>query len=176
MLIAAMKARDPITIATDGLYAGRTVGRNSKKLGGWEIENHSSLFVAQPGLYAAETDGDVTVRSRGHFAKEVDYEALREGFQSDGFEHVHHYSSRRFIGLGTALMRRDMRLWRSWPDERRSISLYPTRKVPGEDGRLEPPHGGRLDPSEPYAPKRSLTDTEVIDNVQATEQPLRSEE
>lgn len=176
MLTAMIAAREPITVATDGLYAARCKGRASTKLGGWERDSHSSLFVAQPGLYAAETDGEVTVRSRGHFAREIDYEALREGFERDGFEHVHHYVSRRFIGLGTALMRRDMRLWRHWPDERRSISLYPTRKLPGEGGSLHPPDGGMLDPSEPYVPKRSLMDTEQVDNVQATEQPLRSEE
>jgi hypothetical protein len=176
MLTATLKATDPISIATDGLYASRVIGRDSSKLGGWERGAHDSLFIAQPGLYAAETDGRVTVRSRGHFAKEVDYEALRSGFQSDGFEHVHRYTSRRFIGLGTALMRRDMRLWRHWPDERRSISLYPTRKLPGADGRLDPPDGGMLDPSEPYVPKRSIQDTEQVDNIQAAEQPLRSEE
>lgn len=176
MLTATLGSREPIALATDGLYAARCTGRASGKLGGWERDSHSSLFVAQPGLYAAETDGEVTVRSRGHFAREVDYEALREGFERDGFYHVHRYTSQRFIGLGTALMRKDMRLWRHWPDERRSISLYPTRKLPQEDGRLMPPDGEGLDPSEAYVPKRSLTDTATVDNVQATEQPLRSEE
>jgi hypothetical protein len=175
MLELAAASRDPIAIATDGLYARSCSGRTGRRLGDLERAEHDSLFVAQPGLYAAESGGVVTVRSRGHFASEIDYAELREGFQAEGFEHVHHYHSRRFIGLGSALMRRDLRLWRHWPDERRSISLYPTRKVPGEGGVLLPADGRGLDPSEPYVPKGSLTDTAELENVQAAEQPMRSD-
>lgn len=172
-----------LAVNTDGVYVhGRPAGHPNpsagasnpaRRLGGWRAETAETLFVAQPGLYVTENAGVQAVKSRGHFQDEVDYHALREGFQDDGWLHVHHYSSERFYGLGTAALRRDKNIWRKWLTEPRSVSFYPTRKLAGnvDAGELLPPAGLALEPSEPYIPKASHLDTNVEDNVQAGEQP-----
>lgn len=175
VLRMASRTRDPIMIATDGIYAqelpARGFGRRGS-LGSWDTGEADRLFAAQPGVYEAASGGRVVAKSRGFFASEVDYDELREGWQTEGIDYVHHYMSTRFYGLGIALMRSDFNVWRRWLTERRSIMLLPERKLSGENGELLP-FPGFLE-SEPYRAKgadREMIERE-IERLFAQDQPM----
>lgn len=161
VLIAAAGARDPIMIATDGIFArGFGALGPAQGLGNWEREEVEKLFAAQPGVYQATREGRVHSKSRGFFASEVDYEDLEAGYVAEGADFVYHYRSTRFQGLGSSLARKDFGVWREWRTEPRSILLWPERKVAGEGGLLLP-FPGRL-VSEPYKPKISLGEAQRL--------------
>lgn len=175
LLTVAAQARAPIMLATDGVFGAPTI-RGADRLGGWELGKLDWLFTAQPGVYQAFDDtGKEVLKSRGFFAREVDYDVLRDGWESEGAEYVHTYKSTRFVGLGTALHRTDFGVWRQWVTESRSLSLSIDRKISVPDGRggnvLLPPPGPLQ--SEPYEPKISLLDARALDTLQGGEQPLR---
>lgn len=187
MLLAAFAARKPIMIATDGLYcatAPRKAVPEGKALGAWEHDHIDTLFAAQAGVYEAlkhepdnedaDEHGFITVmKSRGFFAKEVDYGQLRDAWERDGPNGEYTYQSKRFNGLGTTLHRNRLDLWRTWTTEPRTLHLMPQRKHPLPDGSLQP-IDGPVD-SEPYTPKISLTDARILENIQGGEQPLRDD-
>lgn len=183
MLELAHRSRLPVMIATDGLYCARAGVKGSGRptLGSWEPGEVAEFFCAQPGVYYGVKDGHELVKSRGFFAKEVDYGELRAGWERDGYEYVHHYTSRRFIGLKVALARNRLDLWRQWCDERRSITLLPDRKVIRSQTERDPatgmvllfPPDGPL-VSRPYTPKQSLYDDPTdaqLENMVADDQP-----
>lgn len=191
VLTAAALADDPIMIATDGIYAkGFTGLGEGGGLGTWEQGEVDKLFAAQAGVYAAtmyshdpdETGrcrrcrsehptGDcLSAKSRGFFASEIDYGELEEGWEREGPDHVHHYRSTRFQGLGSSLSRREFGVWREWRTEPRSIVLWPERKIYGEGGRLLP-FPGRLT-SEPYRPKISLVEAKALESMEGIDQPM----
>jgi hypothetical protein len=195
MLTAASKARNPIMISTDGLFCQGLPGnvRDGKALGAWELAGVPELFTAQAGVYQGRYStcadcGKVAakhphskckvytekelLKSRGFFAAEVDYDALREGFESEGANYVHQYKSRRFMGLGVSLSRKDFGVWRTWREETRALLLIPERKGLREDGVLTP-HTGPLT-SEPYEPKVELIDQRALDDAQGKDQPLKA--
>lgn len=171
VLLAAAAARDPIMLATDGIFA-RSFGAlgPSRGLGNWEREEVDLLFAAQAGVYEAQRGGQVVAKSRGFFASEVDYSELREGWEAEGPDYVHHYESTRFNGLGSSLSRKDFGIWRQWTTEPRSILLWPERKIAGPEGRLLP-FPGYLE-SEPYQPKLSLIDARALDQLDGMDQPM----
>ncbi len=171
VLTAAAKATDPVMIATDGIFAKGFDGLGEEDgLGTWEQEEVDKIFAAQAGVYQT-TKGDVVhSKSRGFFASEIDYAELEEGWEREGPEHVHHYRSTRFQGLGSSLGRKDFGVWRDWRTEPRSIVLWPERKVHGEGGRLLP-FPGKLT-SEPYKPKISLVEAKALEQMEGCDQPM----
>lgn len=194
ILRAAVACKTPVMIATDGVFtAGKMPAqiKDRKKLGGWELGAVDTLFAAQAGVYQGVYDNcakcgkskadhpnkkceeysDETLKSRGFFAAEVDYDALREGYEAEGANYVHYYSSRRFLGLGVSLARKDFSVWRSWREETRALMLMPERKGLREDGVLTP-HRGPLE-SDPYEPKVKLIDQRAIDQEQGFDQPMK---
>ena len=172
MLRAAVAVTDPLMISTDGIFCRGLPHsiRDSAELGRWEIGDVDELFTAQAGVYQGITPERTYVKSRGFYAREVDYDQLREGWESEGHRYTHIYDSRRFIGLGVALMRKDFGVWRKWVDEKRAIHLSPERK--GIQADCLTPPAGPLD-SEPYVPKLSLTDQKALDQMQGMDQPLK---
>jgi hypothetical protein len=195
ILTAASKARAPIMIATDGIFCQSLPGnvRDGKALGAWELAGVPELFAAQAGVYQGRYtecsacgrpaarhphkgcevyNEKETLKSRGFFAAEVDYDALREGFESEGADYIHQYKSRRFMGLGVSLTRKDFGVWRSWREETRALLLRPERKGLREDGVLTP-HPGPLI-SDPYEPKVGLIDQRALDQAQGHDQPLKA--
>jgi hypothetical protein len=174
ILRVAARCREPVMIATDGIFtAGKlpTGVRDNPVLGGWELGSQAELFAAQAGVYQGISPGKEVLKSRGFFAAEVDYDALREGYESEGAAYVHHYKSRRFLGLGVSLARKDFGVWRSWREETRALMLIPERKGLQGDGVLTP-HPGPLE-SEPYEPKVKLIDQRALDHEQGMDQPLK---
>ncbi len=171
VLTAAAKATDPIMIATDGIFARGFAGLGREGgLGTWERDEVDKLFAAQPGVYQATREGKLHSKSRGFFAAEVDYSELEEGWVREGPDHVHHYRSTRFQGLGSSLARKDFGVWRQWRTEPRSIVLWPERKVASEGGKLLP-FPGKLT-SEPYRSKVTLVEAKALEQMEGIDQPM----
>lgn len=177
MLTLTLKAKDPMMLATDGLFCASAPARNQQRIGGWEVGQLDWLFCAQPGVYSG-TDGDRPVlKSRGFFVRDVDFDELYQGWVEHGPGFSYHYTSNRFLGLGQALQRTDgLAQWRQWVDMPRQINLMPQRKLISPD----PERGGwRCDPigevgeSEAYVPKGALLESEDPDNDAVEDQPLR---
>lgn len=174
VLEAAVRARNPIMIATDGIYAEQFESLdNVGGLGTWECGEVDRLFAAQPGVYEVLKDGVVLHKSRGFFAREIDYGELREGWEVEGSNYVYHYSSTRFQGLGSSLARKDFSVWRRWIAEPRSILLLPERKIGSSDGDLLPFPGPLT--SQPYVPKQDLIEQRALDDLEGFDQPMVAE-
>lgn len=185
-----MWADEPVMVATDGIVTGRVrvtddnevardMGVTSEPniLGSWERDTYDRIATIQPGVYVAESDGERVVKSRGFFARDVDYDELVTAFYRDPLG-VYHFDSRRFIGLKVALHRKDFSVWRTWPNERRSIAFEIANKVSvtQPDGRvlLYPAAGPYT--SLPYVPKQSLYDDPtdaMLENMVRDDQPHR---
>ena len=188
LLDLACESRDSVVmIATDGIFYADPAPDfvTGKELGALELTEYTDCFVAQPGVYQA-TDtatGQTVSKSRGFFSREIDWNDIRAGWERDGAEYVSHYSSRRFLGLGGALSRRDLSQWRTWIDGARALSLYPSRKVLGENGSEThsrfhvPPTMAEVCLSDRYTPKGVdlewlLEQREYVDGL---EQPMIGE-
>lgn len=170
-----------VMIATDGIFFDSPCKlKTSKKLGGLELETLTDCFVAQPGVYSAtKEDGSYYARSRGFFAREIDFEALAMGYDQDSFYHIATYESTRFVGLLSALHTNSLDSWRTWRTSPRRLSLYPNRKFPkGHSPTLHLPPTLEVESSEPYVPKGGTSvfpsDIDPLEHLQGTEQPLRS--
>lgn len=173
MLELAHKSKHPCMISTDGLFAWRPGTRGSTRatLGSWEPDRVDNLFCAQPGVYRGWKGDREIVKSRGFFAREVDYGELHDAWRDGGSDASYSYSSRRFIGLRVALHRNRLDLWRQWVDERRTLSLEPERKVVTGERHpqtgmllLYPPY--EVITSVPYRPKQSLYDDPTDDDLE----------
>lgn len=168
---AAVASKDIIMIATDGIFCKKPGVRPGNKLGGWEFGGVDSLFAAQAGVYQGVLPDKEILKSRGFFAKEVDYDELREGWETEGSDYVHYYDSNRFMGLKVSLMRKDFSVWRTWKKERRAIMLHPERKTMTDSGILLP--YPELVESEPYIPKMTLIEGRALDELTGIDQPLK---
>lgn len=184
MLALAVRAGGVCMISTDGLFATRTDLRSvdiGTALGEWESDAICDLFCAQPGVYDGLRGSNPVIKSRGFFAKEVDYGQLRREYIRRGTDGAFSYDSRRFIGLRVALHRKDFGVWRQWVTERRTISLNPERKSLVGRPRINSRYRSiELHPlpgpvtSIPYTPKESLYDDptdEALENMVLDDQP-----
>lgn len=172
VLSAAVRSKGVIMISTDGVFCKQPGVKPGSDLGGWEFGAVDELFAAQAGVYQGITPEQEILKSRGFFAQEVDYDELREGWETEGANYIHHYDSTRFIGLGVALMRKDFGVWRQWVTERRALILNPERKQLGDNGILTP-YPGPLE-SEPYVPKLTLIEGRALDQAQGMDQQLKA--
>ena len=170
----------PIMVATDGIVLDAPEPFNmvsGDNLGDWEIDTYDQIGTIQPGVYVGDSAGDTFVKSRGFFARDVDYADLIQQFYADKFG-SYHYKSRRFIGLKVALHRKDFSVWRTWPNEQRSIAFEVKNKnrVENPDGTVTLlPISGPYD-SLPYEPKQSLYDDPTdytLENMVRDDQPHR---
>lgn len=172
---------DVAMICTDGIYfTSPQPIIESDELGGWEASLVTDAFIAQPGIYEGRGEKGEVKRSRGVFAKEVDFDDLREGYRELGPYYISRLKTTRFKGLGTAMVERSFRTWRRWCTSERKISLYPSRKYLEDDEarpvRHSAPSGLPGIISTAYDPKRSGMDAPgMVDFIQALEQPMREE-
>lgn len=173
----------PLMISTDGIFFDaplKDVEPDSSELGGLSHGHMDEFWIGLPGVYWGQEGGVEVVRSRGFFARDIDYKELREGYAEQGPEYVHAYKSERFIGLGVALQRNDPAQWRSWRPEIRHINLRPTRRdvdlsTESMQGSLLPLPGPMS--SEPYTPKGSKKEPGLgpsINDLQGLDQPLKT--
>lgn len=179
--IASQSPAQLVMIATDGIFFEEPAPDvvESKTLGGWEKSILTDVFVAQPGVYqATDSEGNTYGKSRGFFAREINWDDLRDGMRDNGPNHIGRYTSRRFVGLGSALTRNDeLGVWRTWAEGERKLSLYPSRKFIGDETAAVvthvPPEFKAGAMSEIYKPKATGLPEEVLDYLAGMEQPLR---
>lgn len=168
-------------LATDGAFFSGDVTLEDQPIGTdlGDLEHGiiTDAFMAQPGVYTGTKEGVVIKRSRGFFAKEIDFDVIKTGSEEVGPYYVGHYSSTRFHGLGTSLMRKDMSEWRTWVTSDRKLVLTPQIKVICDPDQRPVRHAPpRLPepviPSLPYSPKRGHSDDDD-EYRQGKDQPLR---
>jgi hypothetical protein len=184
-----MMAKNPYHIvfaATDAVsFTGRCKFDLGDSLGKIEESHYDSFFLVQPGVYHGIHSEKGTVdKSRGFFLRDLDFDLLQSLWQTEGRWGEYGHYSRKFVGAGTALMRKDFTLWRRWKDEPRILTFMATRKWYQENGIeaekvrrkveiLYPPDFSG-DFSSPYVPKHGIFDrgNEDLIFVQAMEQPV----
>lgn len=183
-IIFELASRDPdnvIMVATDAIfYRGVHDLPESDDLGGLERVDLTDVFTAQPGVYHAMTaDGEEIKRSRGFFAREIDFDNLRNGFRTNAMHHVGTYDSTRFVGLGSALMLKEFGYWRTWQTRTRRLTLTPSTKFAdystnnGHPVRHFPPQQNPVVMSDPYKPKMDGYLDNQVEYTQGEEQPMR---
>ncbi len=157
----------PLMIATDGVFFAQPLEiETSDELGDWSGSYSEGFFLLKPGVYLAwnglgHDPSDYVRKSRGFFAKEVNYSDLRQLFKETPAPHSivngYAYRSRRFIGMGTALHRKDFSQWREWKEDTRVIHFIIERRLPQAQPTLLEGAYLRAFPgpvtSEPYKPK-----------------------
>lgn len=168
-------------VATDGvIFADDEPALDEGSgLGQWERTSYRDLFIAQPGMYYAIAGRKTIKRSRGFFTKEINFPALQQTWIEDGPNGMQICRTHRFVGLGTALLRRNFDVWRKWEDGTRTLSLYSSRKhyddadAGGRERRLYPPLQVSRELSERYVPKRAVLelDPDEAEWIQGNEQP-----
>jgi DNA polymerase type B, organellar and viral len=168
----------PIYVATDSVCFERSPSfRVGTDLGSLERGQWDDLFVIQNGIYHGRNKEGEYARSRGFFLRDLDFTTIRADWERDGFLGRYEHTSRRFFGLGTALMRKDFSIWQQWGEMPKALS-FSVRPKKWYEG-LEPNPSGRevlLPPtmqgvSEPYQPKKARFDEAAIDFVTGVEQP-----
>lgn len=177
-LTELQKFTTPVMTATDGIVGNHIApAQYDESIGAWECSGYDRIAAVQPGVYVAEVDGERMVKSRGFFARDVDYDAMLDRFYHDPTS-CYHFDSRRFIGLKVALHRTDFSIWRQWVEERRSVAFEIRNKRAGKEHNgnilLYPIEGGYS--SMPYVPKQSLYDDpsdEMMENIVRDDQPHR---
>lgn len=187
--VIRMIAHNPdalVMVATDGVFFNEPIDVDTTGgLGGLDLTVMDDVFIAQPGIYQATVDGKTFGKSRGFFTREINFDALREGYLKDGHNHIGSFESTRFNGLGTVMITGKKDKWRTWTTSERKLSLYPSRKfiIPGQKvGGIVRHHPADLvsdEISEPYKPKVSLgkmSNEELEWNLlklQGEEQPMK---
>lgn len=151
----------PLSISTDGLVfdSPLPVITTKGELGGWERSDYRQFELLAPGVYSYTLDKQRRYKTRGFFLKDVDWEQLSKDVFED---RVYKYPSRRFIGLGAALMRKDMRIWRTWEQSDRSLYCRIDRRE--LHGSCSWPLSGPM-VSEPYRPADPSLYAEVADEM-----------
>lgn len=176
LLPVLMSAHRPIMVATDCVFAAAARGvRASSKLGGWRHGRLDYVFAVNAGVYHGTAAGQEVVKSSGFFQHELDYQELVDGWHREGVDYVHHYRSRRFIGLGVAIARRHPDIWREWLAEDRRIIMHPARKDPELVAGAYQLHPVARAPgdSEPYNRGERLIDSRELDNEMGNDQKMR---
>lgn len=168
----------PVYVATDSVCFERDAGfPQGTGLGELERGQWYELFVVQNGIYHGRNKDGEYARSRGFFLRDLNFEEIREAWERDGFLGRWEHDSRRFFGLGTALMRKDFSVWQQWGEMPKALSFSVRPKKWYEAHDPNPSRREILLPpfmegtSEPYRPKRSRFDDAAIDFVTGMEQP-----
>lgn len=172
---------DVVMVATDAIFYDRDIQHpTGKSLGDLDKLIIEDMFTAQPGVYCGTVNGDSIKRSRGFFAREIDFDQLRAGFRSRGSDFVGHYESTRFHGLGTSLMARELSSWRTWQTADRKLSLSPsTKRIDDPTAvpilHVPPQFEGYPPMSLPYTPKGGGYSDDQVEYAQGKDQPLRGD-
>lgn len=114
-----------ISVATDGLFfkedPGYVTGNN---LGDLEVNSGHDFYQFLNGIYYSRDIDNTKAKTRGHAAKEIDWDDVCRVWDTDKMNGTYRYKARRFIGLGQALMLKDFDLWRTWKTFDRQLHLH----------------------------------------------------
>lgn len=133
LLDAIGQAPDQIIwTATDGLASKVPLQLpEGEALGEWEAYKADWVFCVQPGVYQVCKNGKVETRSRGFGKQETAFDEIRSSYNDDPVRGEFRYHTTRFVGLGTALARKDFwGVFGRWKDMERGIKFYPSKRTP----------------------------------------------
>jgi len=122
-----------IAVATDGVFFEDDPGLpTGSDLGELELSTIAEFYQLMNGIYYSR---NAKIRTRGHSPKELEWDDLTAIWDEEKFEGVYNYTTRRFVGLGAALLRKDFGIWATWAETERKILLSQHfRKYLSEDG------------------------------------------
>lgn len=183
MLLDAIQQapEDILWTATDGIVSRVPLDLpEGKGLGEWEHGTADMVFCVQSGIYEVTKGNEITIRSRGFGKRETSFDEIRAAYKRDPVYGSYRYTVRRFVGLGSALMRQDF--WAhfgKWLEVDRTINFCQVKRFPGEieDGRvrwLPPDKPVDQEQSVPFQPRAQWSDLwsdEVLDDMIDGEQP-----
>lgn len=132
---------DVVCVMTDSLWSAKPLGLTlGSELGDWEQQPEQVLYLAEAGLYEAESPtGERTVWQRGFDKRNpVDIRTLVSTWLNEDPSYSPSYRVNRFVGMGLACHAN--KPWRHWIDIDRKIEPVPlvgtTKRLPhypGED-------------------------------------------
>jgi hypothetical protein len=122
-----------IAVATDGVFYEEDPSLpTGNELGELEVSIIPEFYQLLNGIYYSP---NAKIRTRGHSPKEIDWDNLTAIWDESKFEGVYNYDTRRFIGLGQALLRKDFSVWATWMlTDRKVLLSQHFRKYLSEDG------------------------------------------
>jgi len=125
-----------IAVATDGVFYEADPGLpTGDELGDLELSTIADFYQLMNGIYYSP---NAKIRTRGHSPKELEWDHLTAIWDEEKFEGVYNYTTRRFIGLGQALLRKDFSLWATWmTTERRVLLSQHFRKYLSEEANRQ---------------------------------------
>lgn len=127
--LAMQKPEAIIAFATDGVFSTEKLAEQGYNLGEWEVDNPEYLFLLKAGVYAFGKDFKGNKKTRGHFSKDVDFNALRKEWRKKGVHGKYTYKTTKFFGLKVSLAQ-DFDKWRKWIQVNRDINFMPSNLVP----------------------------------------------
>lgn len=118
-------AQDPdavISVATDAVISTKSLDLTcSEELGDWEAFEIHDLMLIQSGFSTYIRDDERKWKNRGFSSKGIDLDKIESAWYSNG---VLELSDIRFIGLQTALLRKDWSVWRKWLSVPKKIDMF----------------------------------------------------
>jgi len=121
-LSEAMEEVTPVMVMTDSIFSLDPLPDDylRDELGGWELADvFDRIWIAQPGIMAAERAGEIVSTTTRGFPK-MDPAALRDLIQAvtspgKGLQGMYAGASvKQFVTLGMSLARGDLASWRTW--------------------------------------------------------------
>ena len=131
-LATAGNIRSVLSMATDGILSTERLPIDtSNALGGWSGGAYDGAFVIQPGVAEVWRGSERVLKTRGFGPSEVDWEAVKLQYASEGATMTHQYTVRRFVPLKAALGRVD---WQAkigqWLPQTRRLEGLTLRRLP----------------------------------------------
>lgn len=128
-----------LMIATDGIFCDRQIPKLplSSALGEWELTEHSSIFIIQPGLYLLP---NTQPKTRGvPQAKIIEYaRAIRKSWADDAGQLVHEIPLNRFLAARQAVHYGRWSDAGTWFEEKRKVSFAWDTKRHATEGHWDP--------------------------------------
>lgn len=172
-----------VAFATDGIFSTESLDVNlSTSIGGWDTQKVSDFFMLKSGMYTfGGDDGIRTSKARGVRGKNLDWNVLRELWRTDGMLMRYSLESQRFVTFKSALVRANLDTFCTWEKETHRYGVWSNKyhmhtmleefwREQWQTGKIVIPllHRFYSDTeenalSEPYKPKRGLTDDEWLD-------------
>lgn len=120
-----------IAFETDALFTDEPL-RNvviGEGLGEWKVTEYTSLTYVQSGTYfGTTTQGEEVAKLRGFDPDIITREMVENALTWDQEHRTIDVEQTRFIGAGIALQYPDLKGWRKWVPEKRTLRVYPVGK------------------------------------------------
>ena len=125
-----------IAVATDGVFYESDPGMaTGSELGELELGKVSEFYQLMNGIYYSP---NAKIRTRGHSPKELEWDSITAIWDEEKFEGIYNYTTRRFVGLQAAILRKDFSVWATWAEtDRRVLLSQHFRKYLSDEGHRQ---------------------------------------